>query len=71
MDDEGYAYIVDRLKDMINVGGEKVFSSEVEDMMLAHPQIKDGVIIPITPLLHYSILSPILGDLHVLPAHPL
>jgi acyl-CoA synthetase (AMP-forming)/AMP-acid ligase II len=47
MDEEGYAYIVDRLKDMINVGGEKVFPSEVEDMMLAHPRIKDVVIIGI------------------------
>jgi long-chain acyl-CoA synthetase len=47
MDEEGYAYIVDRLKDMINVGGEKVFPSEVEDMMLAHPKIKDVVIIGI------------------------
>jgi long-chain acyl-CoA synthetase len=47
MDDDGYAYIVDRKKDMINVGGEKVFPSEVEDMMLAHPQIKDVVIIGI------------------------
>jgi long-chain acyl-CoA synthetase len=48
MDEEGYAYIVDRKKDMINVGGEKVFPSEVEDMMLVHPLIKDVVIIGIT-----------------------
>ena len=41
------AYIVDRKKDMINVGGEKVFPSEVEDMMLAHPKIKDLVIVGI------------------------
>jgi len=41
MDEDGYAYIVDRKKDMINVGGEKVFPSEVEDMMLEHPKIKD------------------------------
>jgi long-chain acyl-CoA synthetase len=47
MDEEGYAYIVDRKKDLINVGGEKVFPSEVEDMMLVHPLIKDVVIIGI------------------------
>jgi long-chain acyl-CoA synthetase len=47
MDEDGYAYIVDRKKDMINVGGEKVFPSEVEDMMLVHPLIKDVVIIGI------------------------
>jgi long-chain acyl-CoA synthetase len=45
MDEEGYAYIVDRKKDMINVGGEKVFPSEVEDMMINHPKIKDIVIV--------------------------
>jgi long-chain acyl-CoA synthetase len=47
MDEDGYAFIVDRKKDMINVGGEKVFPSEVEDMMLAHPKIKDLVIVGI------------------------
>ena len=47
MDTEGYAYIVDRKKDMINVGGEKVFPSEVEDMMLSHSKIKDLVIVGI------------------------
>ncbi|MCP4668739.1 MAG: long-chain fatty acid--CoA ligase, partial [Deltaproteobacteria bacterium] len=47
MDEDGFAYIVDRKKDMINVGGEKVFPSEVEDMMLVHPKIKDLVIVGI------------------------
>ncbi|MBI5604058.1 MAG: AMP-binding protein [Deltaproteobacteria bacterium] len=47
MDADGYAYIVDRKKDMINVGGEKVFPSEVEDMMLAFSKIKDLVIVGI------------------------
>ncbi len=45
MDEDGFAYIVDRKKDMINVGGEKVFPSEVEDMMLVHPKIKDLVVV--------------------------
>ncbi len=47
MDKDGYAFIVDRKKDMINVGGEKVFPSEVEDMMINHPKIKDLVIVGI------------------------
>jgi long-chain acyl-CoA synthetase len=47
IDEDGFAYIVDRKKDMINVGGEKVFPSEVEDMMLAHAKIKDLVIVGI------------------------
>jgi long-chain acyl-CoA synthetase len=47
IDKDGFAFIVDRKKDMINVGGEKVFPSEVEDMLLTHPKIKDLVIVGI------------------------
>ena len=47
IDSDGFAFIVDRKKDMINVGGEKVFPSEVEDMLLMHPKIKDLVIVGI------------------------
>ncbi|UCF86085.1 MAG: AMP-binding protein [Desulfobacteraceae bacterium] len=40
MDDEGYLTIVDRSKDMLNVGGFKVFSREVEDKLHDHPAIE-------------------------------
>jgi long-chain acyl-CoA synthetase len=39
MDEDGYLTIVDRTKDMINVGGFKVFSSKVEDALSKHPAI--------------------------------
>ncbi len=39
MDEEGYIYIVDRAKDMLNVGGYKVFSREVEEGLYKHPAI--------------------------------
>ena len=39
MDEDGYVYVVDRAKDMIIVGGYKVFSSEVEDRFYKHPAI--------------------------------
>ena len=39
MDDDGFIYVVDRAKDMIIVGGYKVFSSEVEDKLYKHPAI--------------------------------
>ncbi|WP_067720906.1 acyl-CoA synthetase [Nocardia yamanashiensis] len=39
LDDEGYLYIVDRLKDMIVSGGENVYSAEVENALAAHPAI--------------------------------
>jgi long-chain acyl-CoA synthetase len=39
MDEDGYIRIVDRTKDMIIVGGFKVFSSKVEDVISQHPAI--------------------------------
>lgn len=39
MDDEGYVRIVDRTKDMIIVGGYKVFSTKLEDKLVKHPAI--------------------------------
>ena len=39
MDEEGYIKLVDRTKDMIIVGGFKVFSSKVEDILAQHPAI--------------------------------
>jgi acyl-CoA synthetase (AMP-forming)/AMP-acid ligase II len=40
MDDQGYVYIVDRVKDMIIVGGFKVFSAETEETLYEHPAIE-------------------------------
>lgn len=39
MDEEGYFYVVDRLKDMINVGGLKVYPAEVENVLYQHPAV--------------------------------
>ncbi|MFX1499003.1 MAG: AMP-binding protein, partial [Promethearchaeota archaeon] len=39
MDEEGYIKVVDRTKDMLIVGGYKVFSSKVEDTLSKHPAI--------------------------------
>lgn len=43
-DADGYVYILDRLKDMIDTGGEKVFSSEVESVILAHPAVSEAAV---------------------------
>jgi long-chain acyl-CoA synthetase len=45
IDDEGYIYYVDRLKDMIKSGGENVYSKEVEDVIYAHPAIAEVAVI--------------------------
>jgi long-chain acyl-CoA synthetase len=41
MDEDGYFYIVDRLKDMINVSGFKVYPSEVERIIAKHPAVAE------------------------------
>jgi acyl-CoA synthetase (AMP-forming)/AMP-acid ligase II len=40
MDEDGFFYIVDRAKDMLSVGGFKVFSREVEEKLYEHPAIE-------------------------------
>ena len=45
IDDGGYAKIVDRIKDMIAVGGFKVFPSQVEAVLLTHPAVKEALVI--------------------------
>jgi long-chain acyl-CoA synthetase len=39
MDDDGYATIVDRKKDMINTGGYKVYPAEIERVLCMHPAV--------------------------------
>ncbi|WP_426440611.1 class I adenylate-forming enzyme family protein [Bradyrhizobium genosp. P] len=44
-DDDGYLTIKDRKKDMIISGGENIYSSEVETVLLSHPTVREGAII--------------------------
>jgi long-chain acyl-CoA synthetase len=39
MDEDGYFYIVDRVKDMVNISGFKVFTRELDDVLAKHPDI--------------------------------
>jgi long-chain acyl-CoA synthetase len=41
LDPDGYAYIVDRKKDMVDVGGLKVYPREVEEVLMQHPAVAD------------------------------
>jgi len=45
MDEEGYLYISDRVKDMIVSGGENVYPREVEEVLFQHPAIADVAVI--------------------------
>jgi long-chain acyl-CoA synthetase len=54
MDDEGYVYIVDRVKDMINVSGFKVWPAEVEQLLYRHPAVKELAV--------YGVHDPVKGE---------
>ena len=45
LDESGYLYIVDRVKDMITVGGLKVFPAEVERVLLDHDAVSEVAIV--------------------------
>ena len=54
VDDSGYFYIVDRLKDMVNVGGLKVYPVEVENAIYQHPAVEEAAV--------YGVPDPDLGE---------
>lgn len=64
IDSEGYARIVDRTKDMIAVGGFKVFPSQVEAVLLQHPEVREALVIGVPEAYHgempraYAVLKP-------------
>ncbi|RCW57443.1 MULTISPECIES: long-chain-fatty-acid--CoA ligase [Halanaerobium] len=45
MDEDGYVYIVDRKKDMINVGGMNVYPREIEEQLYKHPKIQAAAVV--------------------------
>jgi len=45
IDDEGFVYIADRVKDMLIRGGENVYCVEVEDALYTHPDVMDAAVI--------------------------
>jgi long-chain acyl-CoA synthetase len=55
MDDDGYFYIVDRLKDMINVSGFKVYPNEVERVLATHPAVAEVAV--------YGVPDPVKGEI--------
>lgn len=44
-DDEGYLYLVDRKNDMIITGGENVYPSEVEEILITHPAVAEVAVV--------------------------
>ncbi len=52
IDEDGFIFIVDRLKDMIAVGGFKVFPSQIEDVLYRHPAVKEALVIGVPDAYH-------------------
>jgi long-chain acyl-CoA synthetase len=44
MDDDGFFFIVDRKKDMVIVGGLKVYPREIEEILHEHPKVKEAAV---------------------------
>lgn len=47
MDEDGFVYIVDRIKDMIVSGGENVYSGEVENAIFQHEHVRECAVIAV------------------------
>ncbi|MEE1752499.1 AMP-binding protein [Streptomyces sp. SP18CS02] len=45
MDENGWLYVVDRKKDMINASGFKVWPREVEDVLYTHPAVREAAVV--------------------------
>jgi len=52
IDEDGYIRIVDRLKDMIAVGGFKVFPSQIEAVLYSHPAVKEALVLGLPDAYH-------------------
>ncbi|MBB5685787.1 long-chain acyl-CoA synthetase [Sphingobium boeckii] len=52
IDEDGYIRIVDRLKDMIAVGGFKVFPSQIEAVLYRNPAVKEALVIGVPDVYH-------------------
>jgi acyl-CoA synthetase (AMP-forming)/AMP-acid ligase II len=54
MDEEGFVYILDRKKDMINRGGEKIYSLEVENVICDNPKVLEAAVV--------GVADPVMGE---------
>ncbi len=45
LDEDGYGYIIGRIDDMINIGGENAYPKEIEQLIMKHPAVEDVCVI--------------------------
>jgi long-chain acyl-CoA synthetase len=48
IDEEGYIFIVDRLKDMIITSGENIYPREIEELLFSHPAVSEAAVVGIS-----------------------
>jgi len=63
IDDEGFVTILDRVKDMINRGGEKIYGLEVENVLYAFPGVAEAAVV--------GVAHPVFGEVPVAFLSPL
>ena len=51
LDGDGRISVLDRTKDMINRGGTKIFSAEVEELLRGHPEVEDAAVVGVPDVL--------------------
>ncbi len=57
LDEDGYAYIIDRKKDMVDVGGLKVYPREVEEVLYQHPGVAEAAAIGVPDPEHGEVVK--------------
>jgi acyl-CoA synthetase (AMP-forming)/AMP-acid ligase II len=63
IDDEGYVFLLDRQKDMIMRGGFKIYSVELEYLLVSHPDVAEAAVFGVPDPLAYEVVAA-----HVVPA---
>ncbi len=57
MDQDGYLFIVDRLKDMIVINGENIYPREIEELLYAYPAIAEAAVVGVPSKQHGTLVQ--------------
>lgn len=70
VDADGYVYLTGRLRDVINCGGHKVAPREVEEVLLAHPSVRDVAVVGESdPLFGQRVVAYVVSTQSALPTN--
>jgi long-chain acyl-CoA synthetase len=59
-DEDGFLYLKDRIKDIVNRGGEKVYCIEVEDVLYNHPKVMEATIVSIPDAIYGEVVKAVI-----------